>query len=124
MIDYDTFQRQVEALMALLKRKLGARGGTLETRLHRAGRRLPKAMHRAGGEIVKAQSQIAHPKLARFLDAGKIDGAFTTLTTHLEAYDTADRRKGAVLGMLGALVFNLILVIVVLVAVLRWQGLV
>ena len=65
-----------------------------------------------------------HPKLARLIKADQIDRAFTHLNEHLETIDPADRRKGAILGMLGGMVFNLILLIGALIAVLHWQGMI
>lgn len=124
MIDPNKFHQQTKDINDLLRRKLGVRGRGFAARLHRAGRRLPKAARRAGEDIVRAQALIDQPKLARFLDVAELDNAFNTLTRQLSGIDAADRRKGAILGTLGGLVFNLIALIVVLIVLLRWRGII
>ncbi|SLN39216.1 hypothetical protein PEL8287_01928 [Roseovarius litorisediminis] len=124
MTDTERFNSRVEQLEAQLRAKLGVRGRNLEARLRRAGRRLPKRLHQAGKVITEAQSKMAHPKLARLTDAEQVDRAFSHLGAYLDTIDRADRLKGALLGILGGLVFNLILLMVAVYGLLRWQGII
>ncbi|QIE45145.1 hypothetical protein G5B38_06155 [Pseudohalocynthiibacter aestuariivivens] len=124
MIDQDRFGHDITALMETLRAKLGARGSSLHKRLRRAGRRLPKSGHRAGQVLTEAERWMAHPKLRARLDAGKIDAALTEINRQLEDVDPVDARKDMLLGMAGGLVFNLMIAVAVLIAVLRWRGLV
>ena len=121
MIDIERFHGRVERLEARLQAKLGLRGRNLEARLRRAGRRLPKQLHRAGQVISDAQAKVQHPKLVRLTNSDQIDHAFTQLNAHLETIDPAERRKGAVLGILGGMVFNLILLALGVAALMHWQ---
>lgn len=122
MFDPKEINEKSEALGALLRAKLGLRGKTLAAQFRAAGRRLPKRMHREGQLILTALEKLPHPKLAVTIDQARVNSAFTNLNHHLEAIDPADRRKGKILGWLGGVVFNLILVAGLLLAVLRWQG--
>ena len=122
MIEIEKLQSRVEALETLMQEKLGVRGKSLSLRFNRAGRLLPKRIQKAGRVIAEAQNAAAHPKLARLYDQKALNAAFSDVTSHLETIDPADRRRGKVLGVLGGVVFNLILLTVAIVALLRWQG--
>lgn len=122
MIEIEKFHSRVATLEALMQAKLGVRGKTLSARFKRAGRRLPKRVQRAGRIISDAQTMAANPRLARLHDPKTLNTAFADVTAHLETIDPADRRKGVVLGVLGGMVFNLILLIAAIFALLRWQG--
>lgn len=124
MIELAAFQARVAKLEEQLQAKLGVRGRSLQKRLARAGRRLPKRVRRAGQVITKAEVTLAHPKLARLGDERAIDAAFREIIAHLQTIDPVDRRKGIILGILGSAVFNLILLIVALLVLMRWQGLI
>ncbi len=113
---------RVTALETLMQEKLGVRGKTLSSRFNRAGRLLPKRIQKAGRVITDAQNTVAHPKLARLCDPKALNAAFSDVTSHLETIDPADRRRGKVLGVLGGMVFNLILLMGAIVALLLWQG--
>jgi len=122
VLDHEQVNRRVREVEQLLQAKLGVRGGSLSTRLSRAGRRLPRRIQKAGQVIIDAQAKAAHPKLARMLDAPMVDRAFADITEHLKTIDPADRRKGAILGLLGGLVFNLLVLAVIVVVLMRWRG--
>jgi hypothetical protein len=121
-MDHQRFDRQVDAACGALQARLGARGRSLAARLKRAGRRLPKEARAAGAQIVAAQQMAAHPRLARLVADDRTDAAFATLTAHLKGIDPADRRKGAVLSLAGAVVFDLLVVAALVIAVLVWRG--
>lgn len=122
MIDMVKFNHNVDELEQLLRAKLGLRGSNLAARLAKAGRRLPKRIHQAGSVITQTQISATHPKLARLQDQKVIDTAFDKITSHLETIDPKNRRKGLILGIVGGLVFNLILLVLAIVVFLRWQG--
>lgn len=122
MIDPNNVNAKAETLKDLLRRKLGLRGATLSGKLARAGRLLPGRMQKAGQVIVSAQRDAAHPKLAMMADPAPVEAAYTELTRYLKEIDPAEQRKTRLLRWLGALVFNLMILAVLLVLLLRWQG--
>lgn len=67
------------------------------------------------------QSVSGNPKLARLHDPVAVDRAFKDITTHLDTIDPAERRKGMILGVMGGLVFNLLVLVGAIVLLLRWQ---
>lgn len=124
MTELATFQARVAKLEEQMQAKLGTRGSGLQKRLARAGRRLPRRVRQAGQVITRAEAMAQHPKLARLRDDKAVDAAFREVSAHLQTIDPADRRKGIILGILGSAVFNLILLIVALLILMRWQGLI
>ncbi len=65
---------------------------------------------------------MAHPKLRLMVDEAKVEKAHKTLVEHLKTIDPVERRKTPVLGTLGVVSFNLIVVVVALVSFLIWRG--
>lgn len=124
MIEPDDIDRKARRLQALLKMKFRIEADNLRQAMAQAGRRLPKRVHRAAELICQAQRLAGNPKLARMVDAQAIERAFSKVEWHLEQIDVRDRRIGAVLGMLGALAFNMILVVLLVLAVLYWRQLI
>ena len=109
-------------LCALLDEKLSLRRGPLQTRLSRAGRRLPARIRAQAQLVVEAETLAAHPKLALRIDRDRVACAHAEVRAHLRSIDPADRRRGAILGLLGGLAFNLLLLAGLTLAFLRWRG--
>lgn len=118
---------QIDEIRALLRDKLGLRGKDLQSQLARAGRSLPRQLQNQAKHLVTAQALTAHPRLSRQIDQAQVDLvdlAHKNCTAFLRNIDKADRRKGKILSVLGAISFNLIVVVTILVSVLVWRGLI
>ena len=122
MTQNSEFNKNEAEILKLIEEKFSIQKGSLGGRMRRIGRRLPKRAHAAVEVLRKAQSLAGHPTLSRQVDARAVDKAFATLRETLNAIDPADRRKGAILGTLGSLSFNL-LVLLALLVFLAWRGL-
>ena len=112
------------SLEALMERRMGVGGRGLAAKLRRAGRRLPKHVRRDAQMIAEAVPVAQNPKLARQIDLARLEVAERRVAAFLRTYDRADRRKGAVLGLLGSLAFNLLTLGGIVIAVLVWRGLI
>ncbi len=106
----------------LIDARLRVRGKTLEQALSRAGRLLPKWAQREGRYLAQAAQFMGHPKLRLMIDEAKVEKAHTALVAYLESIDPDERRKTRVLGVLGVVSFNLILVAGALIGYLVWGG--
>ncbi|MEB8387284.1 hypothetical protein OO012_08600 [Rhodobacteraceae bacterium KMM 6894] len=124
MIDPAWFQTELERASQKLGEKLGVRGRSFAIRLRRAGRALPAHAQKAGRVLIEAQALIDNPRLRRRIDEGQMRAAFRSLHAGLDPIDPKERRKGALLGLAGSMVFNLMLVVAAVIAVLRWRGLI
>ena len=120
-VDIET---RIAAITALMHAKLGARGASLRAALRQAGRRLPRRIRGQARLLAEAEPFAHHPRLRLTLDAAALARAAGAVEAHLDAIDLADRRKGWWLGMLGGMAFNMLAFFALLVALLRWRGIV
>lgn len=118
----DSVNKYADEVQSLIEERLRIKGRTLETTLARAGRLLPKWAHREGRYLAQASQLMAHPKLRLMIDEAKAVKARDLLVAHLKDIDPKERRKTRVLGVLGVISFNLIIVFAALMAYLLWRG--
>ncbi|WP_417724746.1 hypothetical protein [Salipiger sp.] len=112
----------VARLETLFEERLALRRGGFEARAAKAARALPRLLRRDLARVVEAQRLSGHPRLARTVDTAEVKLAADRVAQGLKAIDPADRRRGRLLGMLGALMFNLALLFAAVVIVLVWRG--
>lgn len=120
----DGLTEQIHKVRGLMAERLHVRGATLEDQLRRAKRLLPRAVAREAQYLAQAELLMRNPKLARMIDARKARDAGDRLTAHLMTVDPKERRKDRILGILGGLAFNLLLIGVLTIVWLRWRGVV
>lgn len=123
-MDSKDLARKTAHLNALLEQKLGLRKGPLGRRADRAGRRLPGWVRRNLHQIDEARRMADNPRLARMVDAGALERAYASAVEHLKTIDPKERRKDRWLGMASSMAFNLLLLAVLVLALLRWQGMI
>ena len=75
-------------------------------------------------QVVAATRLMGPPKLFRQIDAAALSAASNRVAAHLKTIDRADRRRGLWLGILGAIMANILILTALLIALLRWRGLV
>ncbi|MCL6284047.1 hypothetical protein M3P21_10950 [Ruegeria sp. 2012CJ41-6] len=122
MADQNSVEQQIAQTIALLRAKLGVRGKTLAAALGKARHRLPRRIYKQALLLALVEDRATHPKLRLTLDSPALAGAAEKVRTHLDAISLTERRKGWLLGMLGGLVFNLLLFAVLLLLLLLWRG--
>ncbi|PCH73434.1 MAG: hypothetical protein COC12_04975 [Rhodobacteraceae bacterium] len=121
MSDAPTLDQMIADILTELRTKLGVRSKDLAKALAKTRHRLPRRVYRQGMTLVKAQPLAAHPRLRLTLDIPTLQAAATEVTTHLASIDVGERRKSWLLGMLGGLSFNLILMGALLIGFLIWR---
>lgn len=86
---------------------------------------MPRYVQRDIRKVIEAQAVLqGPPKFAVQIDQNTVERAFRNAERWLKEVDAKDRRRGALLGMLGAMVFNLLLLAVLLLVLLRWRGMI
>lgn len=123
-MDRDEISAKSDELCTLLGERLSIKRGGLADRLRRAGRRLPSRIRAQARIVAEAEALCAHPKLARRIDREAVSRAHIEVRDHLRGIDAGYLRRGALLGVLGSLAFNLLLFAALMLAVLRWRGVV
>lgn len=100
-----------DGLAQMMAERLGVRRGeTLAEKLRKGGRLLPKKVRREAAYIAETEARMEVPKFAFQYDAARIEKAEKMVRRFLEEVDPADRRKGIVLGILGWLAFNFLVI--------------
>lgn len=122
MIEPKAFLKMEYELAQLLAQKHGLTKGLFDMRLKKALRRAPREVQKAADGFLLARAQMGNPKLMRLMDPVRAEADFQTLRGHFRAIDVADRRKGLVLGILGSVSFNLLVVAAALLIWLVWRG--
>ena len=120
----DAVQAKVDEVARLMAERLRIRGRTLEVQVRRAGRLLPRARARDARFLAQASLLVQNPKLARMVDQRQVDSAHAALVAFLNGIDPAERRKDRILGILGILSFNLLLIGGGVITWLWWRGIV
>ncbi|MCE0505129.1 hypothetical protein LR948_07180 [Roseivivax sp. GX 12232] len=115
-------EKMVARLERLLEAKFGASRGPLRRRIAAPGRLLPGKVRRDLDQVERAWSLAGHPKLGRQIDLPQTLAAGARAEDWLKTVDVRDRRIGRLLGLLGGLAFNLILLFALVLAVLLWRG--
>lgn len=122
MIDSNEMGKRVARLEKLLAQKFGLSDGDLSHRAAKAGRRLPRGVRKDIALIAQTAQTAGNPKLAFQMPDKKVARAFERAEAHLVTIDVKDRRKDQLLKTLGALSFNLIVLFILLLVLLRWRG--
>ena len=117
-----TAENHAEEVRLLIEERLGIKGKTLERSVARAGRLLPKWAQRDARYLAQAEQLMGHPKLRLMVDETKLVKARAALVEHLKSVNPVERRKTKVLGTLGVISFNLILVVAAFIIYLVWRG--
>lgn len=122
MTEPQDFEATTTAVLAAMREKLGIRARTLQAARTPAKRLLPRRVFKSYEVLQKAEPFLAHPKLARTVDASALTAANSDVRAYLDGIDLADRRKGWWLSLAGSLAFGLIALSVLVLVVLNWRG--
>ncbi len=117
----DYVNEYADEVRNLIEERLRIKGRTLEKALTRAGRLLPNWAQREGRYLARATQFMDHPKLRLMIDEAKLKKAHGSLVAYLKSIDPVERRKTRILGTLGVISFNLILVATAFVSYLIWR---
>lgn len=123
-MDLERIQANTQEVSDLLVEKLRVRGTSLDVQSRKLGRLVPKRIKQDITYLAHAQQITQNPKLAKMVNEARIQKAHRLVKEHLRDIDPADRRKGALLNALGLIVFNLLLIVIAVIAILRWRGLI
>jgi len=124
MASQDDIQGLIDGVTARLQAKLGVGGADLGRTLARARHRLPNRIRQKARLLAQAEPLAAHPQLRLTLDLTPLQEAADEINAHLDTIDPGERRRGWWLGLLGGLVFNLLLLAVLLLVLARWRGMI
>ncbi|MCV6586266.1 MAG: hypothetical protein OIF47_12080 [Marinibacterium sp.] len=124
MTRFDDLQTRFADTRILFREKIGGSRTSLGKGVSAKAHRLPRWARRRARALAAAEPLLAHPKLRLTLDVETLGREVDELQSYLRGIDLQDRRKGWWLGMLGGMVFNLLVFFALLVVGLRYFGLI
>jgi hypothetical protein len=101
--------------------RLGVHGRDMAATVRRAGRMVPRRLRPAAGLLVEAERMAANPRLARLVDAARVETAARDLRAWLDGIDPRERRITRALGILATIALNLLILTAVVIVVLVWR---
>ncbi len=105
-----------------MEEKFGLSSGPFGRRLRKLGRRVPAYVRKDMAQIERAEQMMVHPKLIRQYDSAALESAYRRSVAHLEGIDVKARRKATLLNLTADLMAKVLIVIVLVLLVLYWQG--
>lgn len=115
---------RIDALERRLAERLHLRAGAgLPAKLRAARGRLPRRALARARELVDARALLASPGAAAALDAGRAHDTCALLERHLDAVPEGKWRRRARAALWGRIALQVLVVILLVLAVLRWRGL-
>ncbi len=111
MLGDNEIQLRADEVCAELTKRLRLRSApNLQRAVTRAGRRLPKRVRQQALALSDAALLASHPKLRHMVDARKVDRAENDVRMHLRKIDPKKAFVDNILGVLGSIAFNLLLI--------------
>lgn len=105
-----------------MRRRLGARAGTLEQALRQRGRRLPRHVRRAAADLAQAETLCAHPLLRQRVDHAQAARSGRIVLSYLQPLGATERRRRLLLEIAGSMAFGILATIAGVIMVLLWRG--
>ncbi|AQS49360.1 MULTISPECIES: hypothetical protein [Thioclava] len=118
----EKINEMVRQVSRLLAQRLGAKGPTLEARVASRARALPRKVRKAALVLIDAERKMQAPKIARQLDARRVEAAFATCRDYLEPLGAAERLRSAALGLATSIAVIVVIVGGTLLAAMVWTG--
>jgi len=121
-MEIDSLAEKTEELRLLMRERLGVKGRDFATALRRAGRLLPRRLRREARLLIEAEEMARSPRLMKFIDQGRIDGACREIRSYLESQDPMERRIDLALSILGGIALSVLAAAGLVLMFLKWRG--
>jgi hypothetical protein len=119
-----SIEQMADRVAALMEQRMRIGGASLSEKLRRGGRALPRGVRAEADFLAEACRQAANPKLLPQIDRGRVAQAHDACMRHLQGLDRAARRRATLMGIASSIAFSLFAVALLVLAILRWRGLV
>jgi hypothetical protein len=116
-------QQMADRVAALMEERLRVRGRGLRDKLRNGGRRLPYRVRKEAEYLAEVAFLAQNPKVQTMLDDARIAAAYDTCMRHLNGVRATGRVAGFLLGLVGSVVFQVIVVVALALAFAAWRGL-
>ena len=118
----EDIRQKADEVSALMRAQLGLHGADLARQVARAGRMMPRALRREARYLAQTAAMAENPKLVRMVDFARVSRAHGQVSAFLNGQDPRQRRANAVIGVVGVIAFNLLVVAMILIGWLAWRS--
>ena len=116
------FAEMKDRLCQLLDERLNAKGKTLAAKVRSVRHRLPRRVKRQLAFLLEVEPRMENPKLAAKTDAAKVAAAYGVARDYLEEIKPGLYAKRKSSALIAGIAFQVLIVLILLLAVLRWRG--
>jgi hypothetical protein len=117
-------QQMANRVASLMQERLGATGQGLEAKLATRGRSLPRKVRHAAEGVARAAAMAQNPKLLLQIDHEALARDYDICLRHLTALKPYRSVLNGTLAIVASIAGSLFLVSLLVIALLRWRGLV
>ena len=119
-----SIQQMADRVAALMEDRLRARGTGLEAKLRARGGALPRKVRAAADELAKAAAMAQNPKLLLQIDHDALARNYDLCVRHLGGLKPRAGWMDGTLAIAASIAMSLLLVALLVIALLRWRGLI
>lgn len=119
-----SIQQMADRIAALMEERLGARGPGLAATLKSRGSALPRKVRHAADELAKSAAMAQNPKLLLQVDHDALARNYDLCLRHLMGLKPQSRLLNGTLSIAASITLSLLVVAVLVVALVRWRGLI
>lgn len=120
----EQYQKTCAVLADLTRKRLGVRGRQPEQILSASLTRLPKHLRPEAQHLARSLKMAEHPRLRLLLDYNALSQKTAEMQRYLRAVNRMDSIRTSLLDWATGIAFNLLILLVILFALLRWRGLI
>jgi hypothetical protein len=119
-----TIQQMADRIAALMEQKLGARGAGLEAKVKARGRALPRKVRQAAEHLAKSAGLAQNPKLLLQMDREAVAESYDICLRYLGPLKARSRLMDHAVAVAASIAMSLLVVAAIVIATLRWRGLI
>lgn len=119
-----SIQQMADRVAALMEDRLGARGAGLEAKLKARGSALPRKVRLAADDLARSAAMAQNPKILLQIDHEVIARNYDICLRHLTALKPRSGLLNGTIAIAASIAMSLLLVVVLILALLRWRGLI
>lgn len=121
-MDPAAFAEMRKRLEDLLVERLDAQGKTLSAQAYSARKRLPRRVRRDLAFLISVAPRMDNPKLAHKIDSARVSAAAGRARGFLESVAPGKYRKRARSALIARIAFQILILLLLGGALLRWRG--
>lgn len=119
-----SIQQMADRVADLMESRLGAGGTGLDAKLRSRGSALPRKVRQAADQLAKSAAMAQNPKLLMQIDHESLAQNYDITVRYLSALRARSSWLQGGVAIMASIAMSVFLVVLLVIALLRWRGLV